>query len=225
MRLLIFVLAFLYQTPGFAGESGEGLRQSLSQMLTKEGVLIAIITGLAGLIPLVVQGISNRARRKSHGHRLASLAAELEFLEKWTGLLKEYQPDRLAQQTESTSAAVVTDLESILGQFQSLRAVKETHKKKPIPDVPLLRRVFLLFLPVSFKGWIYHTLFYVLFVFCGALIISELWNPAMEPGTGTFTDLLIGLAVIFGLPLTILSHRANHDRNLHVAKQAAAAEA
>lgn len=222
MRLLIFVLALLYQTPGFAGESGEGLRQSLSQMLTKEGVLIAIITGLAGLIPLVVQAISNRARRKSHGHRLASLAAELEFLEKWTGLLKEYQPDRLSQQAEATGAAVVSNLESILGQFQSLREVKETHKKKPIPDVPLLRRVFLLFLPVSFKGWIYHTLFYVLFVICGALIISEWLNPT---GAGTINDLLIGLAIIFGLPLTILSHRANHDRNLHVAQQTAAADA
>jgi hypothetical protein len=225
MRPLIFVLALLYQSPSLAGESGEGWQQLVSQMLTKEGVVIAIITGLAGLIPLVVQALSNRARRKSHGHRLASLAAELEFLEKWTALLKEYQPDRLTRQTESTGAAVVSDLESILGQFQSLRAVKETHKKKPIPEVPLLRRVFLLFLPVSFKGWIYHTLFYVLLFFCGALVLSELWNPAIEAGTGTFTDLLIGLVIIFGLPLTILSHRANHDRNLHVAQQAAAAEA
>jgi hypothetical protein len=225
MRPLLFVLALLYQAPCFAGESGDGWRQLMSQLLTKEGVVIAIITGLAGLIPLIVQALSNRAQRKSHGHRLASLAAELEFLEKWTSLLKEYQPDRLIQQADPTGTAVVSDLENILGQFQSLRAVKETHKEKPIPEVPLLRRVLLLFLPVSVKGWIYHSIFYVLLLFCGSLIISELWNPAIDSEAGTFTDLAIGLAIIFGLPLILLSHRANHDRNLHVAKQAAPGEA
>jgi hypothetical protein len=222
MRPLLFVLALLYQSPCFAGESADGWFQEMSKLLTAEGVVIAIITGL---IPLVARAISNRAQRKSHGHRLASLAAELEFLEKWTGLLKEYQPDRLTPQAESTGAAVVADLENILGQFQSLRAVKETHKEKPIPEVPLLRRVFLLFFPVSAKGWVYHTLFYVLLFICGSMIILELSSPAIDPGAGTFTDLVIGLAVIFGLPLIVLSHLANRDRNLHVAKQAVPGEA
>lgn len=217
MRQLVFVLALLYQSPCFAGEPS-GLLQMMSQLLTKEGVVIAIVTGL---IPLVAKAISNRAQRKSHGHRLASLAAELEFLEKWTGLLKEYQPDRLTRQAESTGAAVVSDLENILDQFQSLRAAKETHKEKPIPEVPLLRRVFLLFLPVSAKGWIYHTLFYVLLFICGSMIILEVSSP----DASMLTELLIGLVTIFGLPLIALSHLANRNRNLHVAKQAAPAEA
>jgi hypothetical protein len=73
----------LYQSPCFAAGIGESLRQ----LLTKEIIMAGVITGLIGLVPIVVQVISNRAQRKSHGHRLANLAAELDFLEKWTHLL------------------------------------------------------------------------------------------------------------------------------------------
>jgi hypothetical protein len=209
----------LYQSPCFAVGIGENLRQ----LLTKEIIMAGIITGLIGLVPIVVQVISNRAQRKSHGHRLANLAAELDFLEKWTNLLKEHQPHGVINQTETTGATVVSDLENILSQFQSLRTGKEKHEKKPIPEVSFLRRVFLLFLPVSVKGWIYHTLFYVLLLVPGSMIISEFLFP-VESSQGTLLYLFIGLVIIFGLPLAILSRKANRDRNLHIEMQNASSD-
>jgi L-serine deaminase len=68
MRQLIVVLALLYQSPCFAADDGGDA--------LKTSILIAIIGGLMGLIPLVVKIISNRSQRKTQGqkdhHQLAA---------------------------------------------------------------------------------------------------------------------------------------------------------
>jgi hypothetical protein len=210
MRHLIFLLALLYQTPCFAADAGDGA--------LKTGILIAIIGGLMGLVPLVVQVISNRSQRKSHGHRLANLAAELEFLEKWTHLRKEHQADGVMTQSDSSGAGVVSDLERILTQFQSLKLRKEEHEKKPIHDVSFLRRAFLLFLPVSAKGWLYHTAYYVLAFMTWWMIWVSIFDVLFS-WPNLDSDLILGTTIfvlILSVPTTIFWRKANRDRKLHI---------
>ena len=213
MRHLIIIFIMLYQTTCFAADGGEGA--------LKTSVLIAIIGGFLGLIPLVVQVISNRSKRKSHGHRLASLAAELEFLEKWTHLRKEHQTDGVLTQANSPDAGVVSELERILTQYQSLKLRKEEHEKKHIHDVSFLRRAFLLFLPASARGWIYHTVYYVLAFMSWWIIwiaIYDVWLSWPDPDS----DLVLGTIIIvlfLSVPTTIFWRKANRDRNLHIEMQ------
>ena len=213
MRQLIFLLALLYQTPCFAADvGGDALKTS---------ILIAIIGGLMGLIPLVVKIISNRSQRKSHGHRLANLAAELEFLEKWTHLQKEHQANAVMTQADSPDAGVMADLERILTQFQSLKLRKEAHEEKHVHEVSFLRRVFLLFLPVSAKGWIYHTLYYVLAFMTWWFIWISVFD-FLFLNSNLDSELVLGTIIIvlfLSVPTTIFWVKANRDRNLHIEMQ------
>lgn len=212
MRKLFFLTATGFHSSCFA--SGSPL-QGLSQ-LSPEAVLAAIVTGLIGLVPLVVQAVSGRANRKSHGHRLAHLSAEVEFLEKWTRLRQAQPPVDGAQRVESPGAAMA-QLDRIFDQYQELGSSKDEQAKVRIQHVGFLRRNLLLFLPLSSKGWFYHSVYYVTVLFILTLIGSEIINPE-----GALDDLLLGIVIIFGLPLFLLAFLANRDRKKRIAQQAPA---
>ena len=81
-----------------------------------------------------------------------------------------------------------------------------------------MRRMLLLFTPVSAKGWSYHTLFYVLVLFSIAMIVTDFQAPTYDPVTGEseFGLLVIGVVVLFGPPVFLFMRLANRDRARHI---------
>jgi len=168
-----------------------------------EKILVALVVGLMGLVPVLLQSISNKRREKSRSSQLNKLQNELNFLEKWKNLSSSVQEN----ENQITNNIIETSLKSILEQYQKLNEVKMKFEQdkavKDIAQLSLFRRIFLMFLPQSFAGWILHSFFYFLVIFSIVMIISEIVDPLDSLGY-----LLLGTIIIFGIPALIIQRWA-----------------
>ena len=189
-----------------------------------ENIVVALVGGLFGVLPAAIQMLSNRAKRGSTAQKLASLSNDLNFLEQWARLSKEYGSDPLGTHRDSINERVRSDLDNLLIRYQALKEREASQQLREIVEISFFRRVFLLFVPVSGSGWLYHTLFYVLIFFSISMIVTGWQEPIINPETGEndFTNLLIGMAVIL-LPIAVfLVSKANKVRNCVLQEQQAA---
>jgi len=186
-------------------------------------ILVAIVAGLFGLGPVIIEMITNRARRGSSAQKIAILNDNLDFLEKWSTLYEQHQLEGQTDQDKATSARIQSDLVRILAQYQALKE-REKEQQRQVVTISWPRRMLLLFLPHTARGWFYHTLFYVLVLFSATMIFSEVQNPVIDPITGEseLMALLFGMVIIFSLPAIFLVRRANKERNRFIEQQQAA---
>jgi hypothetical protein len=174
-----------------------------------EKILLAMIAGLFGLLPALMQFLSQRASARSHNNHIARLMSELEFLERVSSLSKGAESPRLD---------VNQDAARILGEYRALREGEAKAKAAQGPvKVSFVRRLLLLFTPPTATGWVLHTVFYVLLIFIGAMLISDYQNPTYDPTTGEneFIYLVIGIVVIFGPILFFLRRAAVRQLDRH----------
>jgi hypothetical protein len=172
-----------------------------------EKVIVAVVAGLFGLMPVILQWIAKRGESRSRHNQITKLTEELNFIEKWVKLSQETS----TEQVSSPPHSVQNDLFSILNEYREIRTRKEVNAaSQPLSEVGLFRRWFLLFSANSTKGWIVHTIYYFLVIFMFAVVIGDLESPTYDPETGEsqFVYLLIGLAVIFSGPLIVLQRMA-----------------
>ena len=177
-----------------------------------EKIIVAVIVGLIGLVPVLLQSLSNKRREKGFSSQLKKLQDELGFLEKWKTFSSTVHETK-DQYNETANKIIGESLHSILEQYKTLNEEESKFKQeKDVTDVKqisLIRRLFLLFLPQSFTGWILHSFFYFLVIFSTVMIISEIVTPTIDDTTGdSMVFLLIGTIIIFGIPALILQRLA-----------------
>jgi len=173
-----------------------------------EKIFIAMIAGLFGLIPVILQWLSGRRKTRSYEHKLSTLSKELELLEKLISVCNLGTENDDYQGSNDAVKRYKEEAERIFVEYKSLQ--ENDLEQKPAPfEISFIRRAFLLFLPVTTMGWLLHTLFYFLMTFMLVMILPEWESPTIDPETGEnqFTSLLIGLAVIFG-PIFIILQRS-----------------
>lgn len=172
-----------------------------------EKLFVPVVVGLFGLLPAVLQWISDRGRTRSRNHQVSRLSTELEFLERWANLSRVGLDDEKTQKTATAPLTVQQDLERILAEYRSIKE-SELEDQVGSAQVSFGRRALLLFRPSTGKGWLTHTAFYFLIIFAIAMIVSDLQSPTFDPETGEneFKYLLIGVVVIFGPLLFLLQH-------------------
>jgi len=173
-----------------------------------EKLLVAVVAGLFGLLPVLLQWLSARGAAKSRNTRITLLSEELQFLERWVNLSRVGLGEGQTQPGGTLSQAVQADLAQILAEYRSLREQELKSHARP-ESVSFGRRALLLFRPSTGRGWLIHTTFYFLTIFALAIIVSDYQSPTFDPETGEneFKYLLIGLFVIFG-PILFLLRRA-----------------
>src|SRR5215217_5546772 len=172
---------------------------------------VALVAGLFGLIPLMVQIVSTRAQRRDRSYRLNQLQAELELLERLHALQgKVGAPGEAAN--PQTNLAISDSLRKLLDQYNKLSEIAPSavggRKQPSARQLSFLRRGFLLYSPHTTSGWVLHTLFYVWgFVFVGVTLMLPI----------IFADLVsivIGFmfeVAIFGIPLLIIQRFARRN--------------
>jgi hypothetical protein len=172
-----------------------------------ENLLLAVVAGLFGLLPVFFQWLSDQAKDKSRNSHLSHLSAELDFLERWVKLSRGRSSDEQTAQHGAGSQSLESELTHILLEYRSLRE-RERIGHVPPYEVSPVRRALLLFRPRPGKAWI-HTTFYFLIIFIVVMIVSDLRSPTFDPKTGEneFKYLLIGILAIFG-PLLLWLQRA-----------------
>jgi len=125
---------------------------------------VAIVAGLFGLVPLMVQIVSTRARRRDRMTRLNQLRAELELLERLHTLQGEVSATDEA--TKPPTNVVIRDsLSKVLEQYNKLSEIAPSAvvggKPPSTQQLSFLRRALLLYNPHTSSGWLLHTLFYM----------------------------------------------------------------
>jgi len=176
---------------------------------------VALVAGLFGLIPLMVQIVSTRAQRRDRVYRLNQLQAELELLERLHALQgKVSATDEAAK--PRTNLVINDALGKLLAQYNKLSKIAPSAavggKQPPARQLSFLRRAFLLYNPQTISGWVLHTLFYVWgFAFVGMTLML----PIIFADLRSIVSVFIVTVVIFGVPLLIIQRfaRRNAARN------------
>jgi hypothetical protein len=181
---------------------------------------VALVGGIFGLIPLIVQISTTRAQRRDRMTRLNHLRAELELLEHMHTLQgKVGAPDEVAK--SQTNDVISDSLSRVLEQYNNLAEIAPSTVVGGKPSSPrelsFLRRVFLLYNPRTLLGWIFHTLFYIstmIFGLDGLLDLSILF----QRGVGEFLSEVASNVLVFGLLSLIFQRLARRNASRNVAR-------
>lgn len=176
---------------------------------------MALMAGSFGLVPVMLQWFATISQRRDRSTRLNNLRTELDFLERLSAVHETtgVEDGLTPQQTKLKIYNAVSDL---LEQYSALpKDVRPTAgaDRRSVERRTLFRRVFLLYTPETMLGWVLHSIFYVLLIVILTLLISGFFNPPTDNETGAneFGYLLIGLVIIFALPLLILHRLARRQ--------------
>lgn len=181
---------------------------------------LALIPATAGLLPIIFEMLDDRTRHNLHSRELKRLHAELELLEKWQTLFEGWSHGEPDDRTKGIRDRYREQLERVLERFRLLEEEKQTQRQtksaRTIQQLSLWDRTFLLFTPRSLWGWAWHTMFYCLLLFVGAVSVLVVTNPLYaEPElTLTLTEMLVLFLfklIVFGLPLFLLHQAALSD--------------
>jgi hypothetical protein len=189
-------------------------------MMTPE-ITGALVAGLFGLVPLMVQIVSTRAQRRDRMSRLNQLRAELELLERIHTLQGEVSATDEATKPQ-TDLVISDSLRKLFEQYNELSEITPSAVvggKQPAPRrLSFLRRAFLLYYPHTTSGWILHTLFYMIaIIYVMWFLLAVISAILLEDPSGRVNDLvdaLLGfafLAVLFGIPLLIIQRLATRN--------------
>ena len=196
----------------------------MSELLEK--LLMAVVAGLFGLVPVIVQLVSARSQSKSRSNHITRLSTELEFLNKLSELSRTHAgvlpAERAAQPLD-----VQPDLSNLLLDYRKVRQ-GPVPVRAPDTAPSFAARALLLFVPPTAAGWAIHSAFYFLVISATFAVVSDLQAPTYDPETGAneFPNLVVGLLVLLGPPLFMLRRAALRlrERAHPVAATPAAAE-
>jgi hypothetical protein len=134
-----------------------------------EKVLLAAVAGLFGLIPALLQWVSERSKSRSRNGQLSRLLSELQYLNEWAKIAIIFKDTGAPHQDTKIFTSLEVELKKNLAEYASLR---EEVQKTPLPaaEISSIRRYLLLFPPSGFKGWLVHSIFYSFGIFTFTLL-------------------------------------------------------
>ena len=186
-----------------------------------ENVVVALMAGLFGLLPVLMQWMSDRSKSKGRDRQIARLHSELEFLEQWATLSGSAD----SSGESNASPGIQLQLDRLLAQYDDLKH-KELHPEEKSTEVSLARRIVLAYSPSGGLAWVVHTLFYVLFFFSLAMLVSEIPWPLNKENIqkSEFGVALGAVMMFFALPLLILQRIAERLRRRAIEAKSPAAD-
>jgi hypothetical protein len=143
-------------------------------------VIVVLVSGSFGLIPVMVQIASTRAQRRDRMTRLNHLRAERELLERPNTLRGQVSAGDEAAKPR-TNLIIRNALSNLLDQYNKLSEIAPSAvvgAKRPSPrQLSFLRRAFLLYRPHTISGWILHTLFYIFAIIIASTFLTIVAAP------------------------------------------------
>jgi hypothetical protein len=179
---------------------------------------VALVAGLFGLIPLMVQIATTRAQRRDRMTRLNHLRAELELLEHLHTLQGQVGTTDEAAKTQ-TNQVISDSLSKVLEQYNNLSEIAPSRvvggKPPARRQLSFFRRMFLLYNPRTISGWILHTLFYMIATFWVLVDLPFYAIDIIHGDIGTSLETMAGDLIFYGIPLIIIQRfaRRNARRN------------
>ena len=133
-------------------------------------IVVALLAGVFGLLPVLLQWLSERSKSRVRDRQVTRLQSELDFLEHWANLSQAGAPEGA-----SASPDIQPQLDRLLTQYDDLKH-KELHPEERSLEVGLVRRMFLAYAPSGPLAWGVHTIFYVLIIFTATIRFRSIWR-------------------------------------------------
>jgi hypothetical protein len=178
-------------------------------------VVVVLLAGLFGLVPVMVQVITARAQRRDAITRLNNLRTELEFLERLSTLQEKIGAGDDDTAQPQLQSKIRTGVSSLLERYDALpepvptlAGAKPPSQRSP-QQLSLIRRALLLYTPETLLGWLLHTFFYILTF----ILIAELYIAIFDRPEAEYLA-TVALSVVFivflGVPILIIHRVARY---------------
>ena len=171
-------------------------------------IAVALLAGVFGLLPVLLQWMSERSKSRVRDRQVTRLQSELDFLEHWAKLSGSGAADGA-----TVSPDIQPQLDRLLAQYDELKHT-EMHPEERSTEVGFARRMILAYTPSGPLAWAAHTIFYVLVIFSVTMVITDIADlvggkPADEVLLGTGLA-LIGVFIL--PPMIVLQRIAERQR-------------
>jgi hypothetical protein len=130
--------------------------------------IIPLLAAVIGLTPVILKWLNDRSTEAANRRLIQQAKEQVEFWQVWLQAQREVTTDeRFALLKNEISQRLDNLLEKNIEQEN-----KEKIKKHESESHSFFQKIFLLYLPHTTSGWIFHTLFYITVSFTFMLLFG-----------------------------------------------------
>lgn len=135
--------------------------------------IIPLIAAIIGLTPVILKWLSDRSADAAKSRSLQQAKEQVEFWKTWLQAQREVTSDEQFAELKDEVSLRLNKLIQKNDEFEILEKMKVTNND----EHSFLQKAFLLYVPHSASGWVFHTLFYIINSFSAMLIIGLTIDP------------------------------------------------
>lgn len=173
--------------------------------LELSSILTLLIGGVVGLFPILLNAIlswSDKRSRASRQHKALELAkSRIDFIEKWVKVQQDLNSserfEEIKQETSNELSQIKVDLYEVLVDEEEDIEANERN---------LFQRIFLLYRPQNFYGWVTHIVFYAALFYTVTIIID--YQPGYLDNIFSWDQFFPDLIFVFIISIPTIIVRA-----------------
>jgi len=135
--------------------------------------IIPLLAAIIGLTPVFLKWLNDRSKEAANRRSVQQAKEQVEFWQTWLQAQREVSTDKHFAELKSEVAQRLDKL------IQKYVEIEEKEKSRILTgdEHSFFQRIFLLYMPHSASGWIFHTLFYITISFTFMLMIGLSIQP------------------------------------------------
>lgn len=188
--------------------------------------IIPLLAAIIGLTPVFLKWMNDRSLEAAKRRSIEQAKEQVEFWQVWLKAQREVTNDeRFVQLKLEVSQRLDLLLQKNI-DIENEEKEKVREKEQGIEKHSFFQKLFLLYMPHTASGWIFHTFFYITISFTSMLMIGLSIkpndpdaNPSWEYFMENFWDNMIILIVLLVIALLFqrIARRSEHRNVLKLA--------
>lgn len=163
--------------------------------------IIPLLAAIIGLTPVFLKWLNDKSTEAAKSRSVQQAKEQVEFWQTWLQAQREVSTDEQYTKLKNEVSQRLNQLIQKNDEIEIEEKMKQTDSDEPF----FLQKIFLLYMPHSASGWIFHTLFYIVISFSAMLTIGLAIDSTGEVSWDYFlseigTNLTI-LLILFGIAL------------------------
>ncbi len=180
--------------------------------------IIPLLAAIIGLTPVFLNWLNERSSVAAKKKSIEQAKQQVELWEMWLKAQREVTSDDRYKELKNE---ISQRLDSLLQKSIEVEK-QEEDKKDGVENHFFLQKLFLLYMPHTPSGWIFHTLFYITISFASMMSLGLSIDKNGEASWDFFKeDLAMNIAILlFFVIIAIIFQRLARHSEIHYAKKA-----
>lgn len=119
--------------------------------------IIPLLAAVIGLTPVILKWLNDRSKEAANRRYIQQAKEQVEFWQAWLQAQREVSSDEQFTVLKRTTAKQLDKLMQTVTKQNYHETSSEQSKNGP----SFFQRLFLIYFPQTFAGWIFHSLFYI----------------------------------------------------------------